>query len=274
MFEFESESNQTAPPRTVPHGPTGQQLPANLFRLAAHTQPMPPTPSALGLLATAYRCGDRPSPSLVPPHGAPHHWNPSGFSLTSPALKGHHAPLLQVSHPAPPFSAQEARATLPLTALPPVHPARCCRSTGKKSKPLLPLQPPHGEIKPSSIVVLRYRPLLTPRPTPPPSCCWTHRSSLPTTGARLLPSTAAASTGLRPRCRPTSTMSFRLPLLARCHPTTRSSFRGKPCRWSTTATPSASAPPRHHARKSDMVIALYVRASAGTWATSTAGLGQ
>jgi hypothetical protein len=168
MFEFESESNQTAPPRTVPHGPTGQQLPANLFRLAAHTQPMPPTPSALGLLATAYRCGDRPSPSLVPPHGAPHHWNPSGFSLTSPALKGHHAPLLQVSHPAPPFSAQEARATLPLTALPPVHPARCCRSTGKKSKPLLPLQPPHGEIKPSAIVVLRYRPLLTPRPTPPP----------------------------------------------------------------------------------------------------------
>jgi hypothetical protein len=99
------------------------------------------------------------------------------------------------------------------TPYPVFHP-RCATLKGAEPpqlKPPLPLQPPHSELPPPTTVVLRHRPLLTPRPT---LVLQSHRSSLSATGARLPPSTTVAPTRLRTRCRPTIMVSFRPPLLA------------------------------------------------------------
>jgi hypothetical protein len=145
---------------------------------------------------------------------------PLGFSPTPPTLKGPRAPpLLRVSPHEPPFSVQKACMTQHLTALPLVRLDRRRRLRSiVKLRPPPPLQPPHGELPPLAIVVLRRWPLVSPRPPPPPSCYKTHRSSSSATGAHLPPSTAAAAIGLRPRHQPAITVSFRMPLLPQCHP--------------------------------------------------------
>jgi hypothetical protein len=76
------------------------------------------------------------------------------------------------------------------TPYPVFHP-RCATLKGAEPpqlKPPLPLQPPHSELPPPTTVVLRHRPLLTPRPTLvlqfPPKLVAGHRSPLATVNHR------------------------------------------------------------------------------------------
>jgi hypothetical protein len=119
--------------------------------------PRPPPPRHTTPRPTPPHCSTTP-----PLKGASHRWpkffSPLPFLLTGSMLRA----------PPPP--------------LPPVHPGRRrhCHSVGK-SMPPLPLQPPHGELPPLAIIVLRHQPLLTPRPT---SCCRSTSRPLSTNGAR------------------------------------------------------------------------------------------
>jgi hypothetical protein len=66
----------------------------------------------------------------------------------------------------PPFCSLLEQDRAPPSPLPPVnHGHRRRRHSTRKSKLPPPLQPPHGELPPLAIVVLRHRPLLTPCPT-------------------------------------------------------------------------------------------------------------
>jgi hypothetical protein len=119
----------------------------------------------------------------------------------SPALKGHRVP------PPPSFSPCATLLHARSPCDPPSHRPASSPTWPSASPPPL-LQHPHGELPPSTIIVLHHRPLLSPRPH---SCCKTHQSSSSVTGARLPPPH-------RPDSALTVTVSFELPLLARHHP--------------------------------------------------------
>jgi hypothetical protein len=129
-FEFESESNQT----------------------------MSPALDALGRVLAACRHGDQLSPSPVPSCGTLYRRNPPppGFSLMSPALKGHLPP------PSPCFSPCATFLHVRSLCDPPSHHPTFC-----PPRPPALLQPPHSELPHPAIVVLRRQPLLTPCPPSP-----------------------------------------------------------------------------------------------------------
>jgi hypothetical protein len=108
------------------------------------------------------------------------HMGPSPlFHPLAPTIKRCLSPPAQVSLPAPLFPRKEHVESTP-TPLASYPPSRRHHST-RKSKPLPPLQPPHGELPPSTIIVLHLCPSSL---SVPPSCCRSTSRPPPATGAR------------------------------------------------------------------------------------------
>jgi hypothetical protein len=129
-----------------------------------------PTPDALRPALATYHHDNWSDPSPVPPRGTVHRQTlppwllPDAAHIKRPPCP----PLLRVSPHEPPFSVQKACMTQHLTALPLVRLDRRRRLRSiVKLRPPPPLQPPHGELPPLAIVVLRRWPLVSPRPPPP-----------------------------------------------------------------------------------------------------------